>query len=289
MEHAPGTPLLGGLSATSILAPQRARRLPVVLADAAVRLHSIDPEPVSRQLAAIGPPRAATSVSEFLQALTAAADDLGRPDLTGAAQLLAELRPAAGSEVVCHGDLHPFNVLVDGDRVTVIDWTASLIAHPAYDVAFTWLLLVDAPLHVPKPLRAPIRIATGLVARAFLRRYQRRARVPVPDESLRWHVGLHCLRALVDVAGWTRAGELASHIGHPWLTSAPRSPSGSAGSPGSRSAHAHALATQTEQEEHQQWAGSAFALNSSRAQVLAQFRSSQSSLACARALVFQRC
>ena len=159
MEHAPGTPLLGGLSATSILAPQRARRLPVVLADAAVRLHPIDPEPVSRQLAAIGPPRAATSVSEFLQALTAAADDLGRPDLTGAAQLLAELRPAAGSEVVCHGDLHPFNVLVDGDRVTVIDWVGAARGVPEADHARTLLLMRWADLPADMPL-----ISRGLIS-----------------------------------------------------------------------------------------------------------------------------
>ncbi|HKA13138.1 MAG TPA: phosphotransferase [Candidatus Dormibacteraeota bacterium] len=221
MELAPGTPLLGGLSATSILAhlPQLARRLPVVLADAAVRLHSIDPAPVSRQLDAIGPRRAATSVSEFLQALSAAADDLGRPDLAGAGQRLAELRPPSVTEVVCHGDLHPFNVLVDRDRVTVIDWTASLIADPAYDVALTWLLLADPPLHLPKPLRSPMRVATGLVARSFLRHYRRRAPILVSDVSLRWHVGLHCLRAFVQVAGWARARELASHLGHRWLTS----------------------------------------------------------------------
>src|SRR5262249_39319819 len=135
-----------------------------------------------------------------------------------AGRRLAELRPAPGPEAVCHGDLHPFNVLAEGDRVTVIDWTAALLAEPAYDVAFTWLLLSDAPLDLPGALRPPIHVASAIVARAYLRRYRHRARVPIADASLRWHVALHCLRALVEVAGWTQAGELGTHAGHPWLT-----------------------------------------------------------------------
>jgi aminoglycoside phosphotransferase (APT) family kinase protein len=190
----------------------------VLLAEATVRLHALDPAPLRHRLAAAGP-MAATSVPELLRTLTTTAEDLGRPDLAGAGRRLAELRPAPGTEVVCHGDLHPFNVLVDGGRVTVIDWTAALIAEPAYDLAFTWLLLADAPLDVPGALRPPIHVATGLVARSFLRRYRRRARIAIPDVSLRWHVGLHCLRALVEAAGWMRAGDLGAHLGHPWLTS----------------------------------------------------------------------
>jgi aminoglycoside phosphotransferase (APT) family kinase protein len=220
MDRASGAPLLGGLSATGVVAdlPRLARRLPVLLADTSAALHAIDPAPIRHRLAAAGS-AAPTDVTGFLEALTAYAGDLGRPDLAGAGHRLAELRPADGDEVICHGDLHPFNLLVDGDRVTVIDWTTALVAEPAYDVAFTWLLLVDAPLHVPGPLRAPLHLVTGRVAGAFLRRYRSRARIPVPDAALRWHVGLHCLRALVEAAGWVQAGELEAHLGHPWLIS----------------------------------------------------------------------
>jgi len=220
MERAPGVPLLGGLAATAVIAhlPRLARRLPVLLADAAAELHAIDPAPVRHGLTAAGP-AAVTDVSELLRTLTATAEDLGHPDLTGAGRRLRELRPAPGDEVVCHGDLHPFNVLVDGERVTVIDWTAARIAEPAYDLAFTWLLLADPPLDLPGALRPPIHVAAAIAARGFLRRYRHRTRTAIPDASLRWHVGLHCLRALVEVAGWIRAGELGTHLGHPWLTS----------------------------------------------------------------------
>jgi hypothetical protein len=40
----------------------------------------------------------------------------------------------------------------------------------------------------------------------------------VPERSLEWHVGLHCLRTQLEVAGWEAAGAIADKAGHPWLT-----------------------------------------------------------------------
>jgi streptomycin 6-kinase len=41
-----------------------------------------------------------------------------------------------GSPVLCHGDLHPWNILVEQDRlVGVIDWSDILGCDPAYDFA----------------------------------------------------------------------------------------------------------------------------------------------------------
>jgi aminoglycoside phosphotransferase (APT) family kinase protein len=220
MERAPGSPMLGGLSVGAILAqlPWLLRHLPMLLADATVRLHALDPEPIRAQLAAATAPMAPSTTAAFLSALSTYADDLGRPDLARTGRRLAELHPPPGEEVVCHGDLHPFNMLVDSDRFTIIDWTTALIAEPAYDLAFTRLMLVNVPIHVPAVLRVPLHLATRLVAGTFLRQYRRRARIPVSAESLRWYTGLHCLRALIEVAGWTRTGEIDAHVGHPWLT-----------------------------------------------------------------------
>ena len=65
--------------------------------------------------------------------------------------------------VVCHGDLHPFNLLVDGDRVMLIDWTNSRIADPTFDLAFTHLMLTEMPVDVPKIAK----VALGPVARSL--------------------------------------------------------------------------------------------------------------------------
>ena len=80
---------------------------------------------------------------------------LARPDLVGGAS--AGRPPSVSTTVICHGDLHPFNLLVDdnGD-VTVVDWTAAIRAEPAYDVAFTAMLLANPPLDAPVP-SSPLR------------------------------------------------------------------------------------------------------------------------------------
>lgn len=54
----------------------------------------------------------------------------------------------AGS-VVCHGDLHPQNVLMSGDQVVIIDWDAICLAPPAWDHAalIPWAERWDGPPH----------------------------------------------------------------------------------------------------------------------------------------------
>ncbi len=89
------------------------------------------------------------TVPGLLGALARFADEFGRPDLADAARWLADHRPAPAPDVICHGDLHPFNLLADGARVTVLDWSTALLAPRAHDVAFTSLLLSEPPLHVP--------------------------------------------------------------------------------------------------------------------------------------------
>lgn len=41
--------------------------------------------------------------------------------------------------------LSPFNLLVDGDRWTLIDWSTAVLADPHYDLAFTTLMLATPP------------------------------------------------------------------------------------------------------------------------------------------------
>lgn len=59
---------------------------------------------------------------------------------------LLSARPAARA-TWCHGDLHPFNVLVDRGRLCgVIDWGDLHVGDPALDLAAAWMLLRDAEL-----------------------------------------------------------------------------------------------------------------------------------------------
>ena len=129
----------------------------------------------------------------FLACLTEAADRLGRTDLSEAARWLFADPPPTGRRVIGHGDLHPFNLLVDGERWTLLDWSTALVTDPAYDLAFTTLMLSHPPLAVPAPLRPIISMAGAAIARRFFAAY-RKASGNVPDpQTMDWYTSLHAL------------------------------------------------------------------------------------------------
>lgn len=222
MDLAAGGSMLGGLGGAGAVAalPRLARRLPDTLAKTMARLHQVDVAPVRQRLVAAG--ITASTVGEVVRSLTAGASLTGRADLEAAGRWLAEHAPAVAPEVVCHGDLHPFNLLVDREgEVTVLDWSAGLLAPQAYDVAFTGLVLAEPPVSVPRVLRPLVRAAGRALARRFRSTYARETGAPIDPASLEWHEGVICLRALVEVAGWAAAGRLDHRTGHPWLVAGP--------------------------------------------------------------------
>jgi aminoglycoside phosphotransferase (APT) family kinase protein len=50
------------------------------------------------------------------------------------------------TQVIRHGDLQPFDLLVDCERWALIDWSTAVVADPHYDLAFTTLMLANPPL-----------------------------------------------------------------------------------------------------------------------------------------------
>jgi aminoglycoside phosphotransferase (APT) family kinase protein len=224
MEHAAGAPPLAGLDRGLGIVrevPGLARRLPGTLADVLVRLHRLDPEPVRRRLLA---ERAsgAQGMDEVLSSLVAGAEALGRKDLTVAGHWLDAHRPPVEPDVVCHGDMHPFNVLDDGHgHLMVLDWSAAVLAPAAYDLAFTSLVLAEPPLVVPPRVRPVIGAAGRWLSRRFLEAYSRGGTRRIDATSLEWHQGMVCLRALTEVAGWVDAGTADARTGHPWIIAGP--------------------------------------------------------------------
>lgn len=218
MDLAEGGPLLGGLDGVAAIAkmPTLARRLPTVLAEVLARLHDLETGPIMQRVEATGTPR--PDIDSMLDHLRSTAEQLDRPALAAVATWLANHRPTAEPKVACHGDMHPFNVLVDEDgQPTVLDWSAAVIAPAGYDLGFTSLMLAEPPLVVPRMLKPLIRSAGRWLERRFLRQYEARAGVRVDAATLSWYQGLICLRALTEVAGWAAAGTLRDREGHPWV------------------------------------------------------------------------
>jgi aminoglycoside phosphotransferase (APT) family kinase protein len=220
MDRAPGGPALSGLDGLSPAAvPRLLRQIPDLLATSMARLHALDPDLVRGELKQVRD--VPVTVPGLLAALARFAGDFGRTDLVDAARWLADHRPGPSPDVICHGDLHPFNLLADGDRVTVLDWSTALLAPRAHDIGFTSLQLSEPALRVPGWQRPLVRMFGRVLARRFVRDYQRQAAVTVEPAEVRWHQAVVCLRALTEVASWVHEGAAGAHAGHPWLINGP--------------------------------------------------------------------
>jgi aminoglycoside phosphotransferase (APT) family kinase protein len=206
MDFAVGRQPLAGLDGGAAIRqlPRLLRQLHRQLADTMTAIHRIDPAPVAARVREAAP-GAAVGIDDLWSHLAAAAEPL--PHLDAALERLRETKPRQNRPVVCHGDLHPFNLLVDdAGSMTVLDWTAAAIAPAAYDVAATWLLLRHPPLVAPAALRPAIEAGARVVARRFVRAY--RAANPGADLSaLDWYVALHSFRVVLDVTRWRNAGD----------------------------------------------------------------------------------
>ena len=195
------------------------RQIPDLLAGSMARLHALDADLVRGELEQVR--EVPVTVAGLLTTLARFGAEFGRPDLVRAIRWLTDHPPAPAPDAICHGDLHPFNLLADGDRVTVLDWSTALLAPRAHDVAFTSLLLSDPPLRVPRWERPLVRMVGGALAHRFVRSYQRQTATTIEPSELRWHQAVSCLRALVEVAGWVHQGRVGTRAGHPWLITGP--------------------------------------------------------------------
>jgi Ser/Thr protein kinase RdoA (MazF antagonist) len=100
------------------------------------------------------------------------------PSLARALELLP---PRAGSLRVCHGDIHPSNVILTADGPVVVDWFDASRGEPVADIARTLLLLGDGertPPHLPGADPATL----GVLMQAYLSRL--RERLDLSDDEL---------------------------------------------------------------------------------------------------------
>ena len=218
MDRAEGQPLLANLDLRRALAtlPRILAALPGILAERLAALHRLDPEPTRQALAAAG---ALDQVDGSAALLTPLQNSPGVAHFTGLrrGRVAPCQRATDATHVVCHGDLHPLNLLAVGTNVTaVIDWTGARLADPAYDVACTAVLLAQAPLAAPAAVQPALRAVGRSLARRFVKQYRRRN--DLDADQLRWNEAWQCTRILAEVANW-RLSERATDGTHPFETS----------------------------------------------------------------------
>jgi aminoglycoside phosphotransferase (APT) family kinase protein len=220
MDFVPAAPLLDGLDGLAALrrAPALARSLPVQLAEAMAALHRLAPAPVTAAVRAAAP-EVAWHPGALLEQFRAGAGAVGRADLDAALGRLAASAPAPETEVICHGDLHPFNVLDRHGELVVVDWTGAVLADPCFDVAFTELLLANPPIALPGPLATIGRGIGRLLARRFVAAYAT-ANPGTEMANLGWYRALHSARVLLEVTN-RRVAHGPGAGGHPFTLVAP--------------------------------------------------------------------
>lgn len=176
----------------------RVLRMPTVLATLQAQLHSLDVQAFTARLAAGQCSAEQLSVAADLHDLQTR---IGAAQLRGLAPALEwvqrHLPSARGRDVVCHGDFHPLNVLVDGQRVSgVLDWARAKLADPAWDVGATIALTTHGPLRLPGVLhRAAMTARQWFVAR-YVRAYMRLR--PLDRAAVRYYEAARCLAMLVE-------------------------------------------------------------------------------------------
>jgi aminoglycoside phosphotransferase (APT) family kinase protein len=194
MERMPGVPML-----------EMKENLPEALAEAHISLHHIDPNPLVRQLESVGITKPIYSRDGTLSWVRKLIDDQGFDWLDGGFQWLWDgIPPDPVDPVICHGDFHPLNILMEGDRVSgVLDWPGFRVWDAAYDVACTKVICAQAA--------PPLLPDLGLDFREFTDRYFHlyQLKNPLTSEKVEYYEAYRCFRGILE----GRRGHLA--LSHP--------------------------------------------------------------------------
>jgi len=165
-ERAPGTTMLAAMASSPLRARALIRRLAGLHAQLHLLPHESWPAPEARALTR---PRRLALVRKRVEL----GDKAMGKELARVERGLAALPPSP--EVVCHGDFHPLNVIVDTAGGTiVIDWTDASLDDRHADVARTAVLLRCAAVAGGSALERVVLTAVGpALAFAYLRAYER--------------------------------------------------------------------------------------------------------------------
>jgi aminoglycoside phosphotransferase (APT) family kinase protein len=186
MDYLPGSSL--------IAAPPE--NVPDLLGRTHAELHDLDPAPLVEALHRAG-------ISERDYRLTGRLDwlrDRGKelPWIRPATEWLLANRPPEPERLsVCHGDLHPLNVLyADGQITAVLDWPGFAVADAAFDVGNSLVLLTIACKHVAASMDGFGEVNWDRFAQLYLAGY--RARRSLEEARLPYYRVRRCVRALVE-------------------------------------------------------------------------------------------
>lgn len=169
-----------------------------LIADAHVALHRLDPESLRAAVAAEGLPDDVLSVDAWLEHFARLSEEAGLHGLDEGFEWLRANRPAETTPpVVCHGDFHPLNLVMDKGKIAgVIDWPWARIAPAEYDVGATVAILRHGPVDLPAFMIGVVKRARARLIRRYVEKYE--AQRPLDRGALTYFEAMRSLGFLFE-------------------------------------------------------------------------------------------
>ncbi|MGE5150996.1 MAG: phosphotransferase family protein, partial [Rhodospirillaceae bacterium] len=190
MERLAGEPMWSGAAEAGSAAMLA---MPRQLAELHVRLHRVSGEALRDSARALGIDPAVMGVPADVERLHRRIVREGLTALVPAADWLVANVPApVQAEVICHGDFHPLNIMMDGGRVSgVIDWANVVLGEPAYDIAAVRTIAFYVDLGIPAWARGATNLARRLMVQRYMSLY--RAAAPFQTRNLAYYEAIRIL------------------------------------------------------------------------------------------------
>jgi aminoglycoside phosphotransferase (APT) family kinase protein len=164
---------------------------PELLARSQNQLHAIDADPIINTLATHGFKEERFTFPGRLQWIQRQILEKDCHWLQPSLTWLQQNEPHIPQLVICHGDFHPLNILMEGGKISgILDWSSFQISDPAHDVASTKMIgSILAPVLVPGAI-TPDYIERYLVAYRTLR--------PLDANKLQYFEVVRLIQGLLD-------------------------------------------------------------------------------------------
>ncbi len=123
-----------------------------------------------------GIPELKTRLEYFINRTDEISDKIKEP-------VIKYLRQLITNGTLCHGDMHPENILISKDRYYIIDWMTAASGCPEADVARTLVILrySKVPRKIPLIFRILASISKNLLCGAYLKHYLKISRLSLAE------------------------------------------------------------------------------------------------------------
>ena len=154
--------------------------------------------------ARINAARAPASLPSVMEVVSRGLERLARSEPTLAEWVGCILAHLPDGDALCHGDFHPGQLILSGDRLAAFDWSGAKRGDPLFDYARTRVLLSlgEPPPGTSLTLKLLAKVGRRLLISSYANSYERCAVERVDRARVRhWEIVNLAVRVLEDIPG----------------------------------------------------------------------------------------